>query len=99
MQTFCENNRQRRQSSGGTNGLERQGRHPPTYSLQHCIVLSVKGALWQNYDIHHHHGNLQLEEKNAVEGMAHGPGEEEMAKQMKVGLQTLCLALCRLIRW
>lgn len=37
------------------------------------------------------HGNLQLEEENAVESMAHGPGEEEAAKQMKVGLQVLSL--------
>lgn len=45
----------------------------------------------QNYGLHHHHGNLQLEEEDAVESMAHGPGEEEVAKQMKVGLQALSL--------
>lgn len=30
--------------------------------------------------------DLQLEEEHAVEGMAHGPGEEELAEQVEVGL-------------
>lgn len=30
--------------------------------------------------------DLQLEEQDAVEGVAHVPGKEEVAKQMKVGL-------------
>lgn len=75
-------------------------KHPPTHSLLHshsvihCMIgKCCKGKILQNYGLYNHHGNLQLEEENAVEGMAHGPGEEEVAKQMKVGLQALSLVV------
>lgn len=48
-----------------------------------------------NYGLHRRFGNLQLEEEDAVEGMTHWPGEEEVAEQMKVGLQVLCLVVQR----
>lgn len=35
-------------------------------------------------------GDSQLEEEHAVEGVAHGAGEEEVAEQVEVGLQALC---------
>lgn len=73
--------------------------HPPTSSLLHSVLFfcmvgkRCNGMILQNYLLHHHHGNLQLEEEDAVESMAHGPGEEEVAKQMKVGLQALSLVV------
>lgn len=68
---------------------------PPTLSVVYCTTGKPRTVKMLNYRLHHRHGNLQLEEEDAVEGMAHGSGEEEVAKQMKVGLQTLGLVVQR----
>lgn len=66
------------------------GKHPPTKSLLHSVICCIISKRCEGKILRYrHHGNLQLEEENAVEGMAHWPGEEEVAKQMQVGLQAL----------
>ena len=47
----------------------------------------------------HCHGNLQLEEENTVESVAHGPGEEEAAEQVQVWLEALGLVEQRWSVW
>lgn len=57
----------------------RDGKNIHPHALSHTLCYSLyywKGNILQNSALHHHHGNLQLEEEDAVEGMAHGPGEE-----------------------
>ena len=83
-------------STNGWSGWKNTSTHilSPTLSVVYCMTgkcCIVKTLL--NYGLCRHHGNLQLEEEDAVEGVAHGPGEEEVAEQVKVGLQALFLVV------